>query len=58
MSGEKAHTSNTPKQPLSSFFDVNDNLDLEKIGRELSVSAQDPTTFDLLCPKVFENLVF
>ena len=58
MSEKNSHTSNTLKQPLSLFIDINDNLDREELVQKLSVSAQAPETFDLLCPKAFENLIF
>ena len=37
---------------------MNAKLDLEKLVWKLSISAQLPETFDLLCPKLLENLVF
>ena len=57
-SGKNSHTSDSPNQPLSLCFDISGNLDLEKLIRKLSVSAQVPGTVGLLCPKPFEHLVF
>ena len=40
------------------MFDLNTGQDLEKLARKLSVAAQVPETFELLCPKTSENVFF
>ena len=55
---EQLPNSKSVKQSLSCFFDINGEMDLEKLIWTPSISAQLPETLDLLWGKPLENLVF